>query len=152
VLPSHPQANELGVNLYGLSYHFPKTYHSSDYLNEFNPGIGLRATFGTRKSGHFIIEGETFEDSMENQAKYFSLGYLVRIVYLFRIGINAGIYSSETFQNPSTFFVPVPIVSYTFGPFTANTVYYPKYSDFVPYHILGFYATVRIFEGVAAKK
>jgi hypothetical protein len=151
-LPLNIDANELGVNLYGCSYHFLKSWQSREHLNEFNPGIGIRATFGAKMTSHFIIEGGTFEDSIENQAKNFSLGYLVRIVHQFRLGINAAVYSSKTIGNPSTVFGPVSMISYTLGPLTANAVYFPKFAEIVPYHVLGFYATIRIFDGKTKDK
>ena len=150
--PLHPQANELGVNLYGLSYHLLNDGQSREYLNEFNAGIGLRATFGRRTTSQLFFEGGSYKDTFENQAKYLSVGVLLKMIAQLRVGINAAVYSSESIQNGNAFFAPVPIAAYTLGPVTFNGVYLPKYGGINAYNTLGFYATVRIFEGTAAKK
>jgi len=99
-----------------------------------------------------FLEAGTFKDSIRNQAKYVSAGFLFKVIQQLRIGINAAVYSSKTNQNGDIIFAPIPMVSYTLGPVTANSVYMPKYGDLNPFHILGFYATVRIFEKNVAKK
>lgn len=151
-LPSKVQANEFGVNLYGYSYYFLKEDQSLDYLNEFNAGLGFRATSGGRKSSQIFLEGGTFEDGIKNQAKYLSLGFLLRVFHQLRIGINAAAYSTETINRGDVIFAPLPIITYSLGPITANGVYLPKFRDLNPFHTLGFYLTIRMFEGKPANK
>ncbi|HSF47127.1 MAG TPA: hypothetical protein VLA73_02055, partial [Burkholderiales bacterium] len=41
-----PQADQLGINVYGLSYHFDRDRaRELDVDNELNPGLGLRYRF-----------------------------------------------------------------------------------------------------------
>ncbi len=150
-LPAHPHANELGVNVYGLSRHFPKYSSATDSLNEVNPGLGLRVSFVRASRSHGFVEAGFFEDSMENRAKYFSFGFMFRVVHQFRVGVNAAVYSTETINWGDPFLLPLPIASYSVGPVTANAVYMPKVQG-LSYHILGFYATIRIFDGATLKK
>lgn len=151
-LPSEVKANEFGLNLYGYSYYFLKEDQSLDYLNEFNSGLGFRATFGGRKSSQLFLEAGTFEDGIENQAKYLSLGFLLRVFHQLRIGINAAAYSTETINRGDVIFAPLPIITYSFGPITANGIYLPKFRELNPFHTLGFYLTIRLFERKPAKK
>ncbi len=151
-LPGQAVANSFGVNLYGISYHILNDYQSREFLNEFNPGVGFRATFGGHNESQIFVEGGTYADTFENPAKYFSAGFLVKVVQQFRVGINAAIYVTESTNDGEMFFAPVPIVSYTLGPVTGNGVYLPRYGNINPYQTLGFYLTIRLFQGNVEKK
>jgi hypothetical protein len=151
-LPGTISANELGVNLYGVSYHFLKPNQSREYLNEFNPGLGIRANFGGRNTSQLFFEGGSYKDTFDNQARYLSIGFLLRVIQQFRVGLNAAAYTSESVRNGDVVFAPVPIVAYSLGPVTGNVVYLPKYGGINAYNTLGAYVTIRIFEGAPAKK
>lgn len=152
IFPTKNFANEFGVNFYGLSYHIITDKRSRDRLNEFNPGIGFRATFGRQNSSNLFLEGGQFRDTFDNSAKYISIGLLLRIVHHFKVGVNASVYSTKSIRGGDTFFAPVPIATYTLGPITANGIFLPKYSDINPYHTLGFYLTIRLIKGSPTKK
>lgn len=151
-LPSEVRANEFGVNLYGISYHFLRESQSRDPFNEVNTGIGFRATFGGRNSSRLFFEGGRFKDTLENTAKYMSIGFLLKIIHQFRVGLNGAIYTSKSIRNGNAFFAPLPIASYSLWRVTVNGVYMPKYQGTNPYHTLGFYLTIRLFEGTPTKK
>lgn len=151
-LPSEASANEFGVNLYGFSYHILKEYQSRDRLNEVNTGIGFRATFGGKNSSRLFFEGGRFKDTFENTAKYMSIGFLLKIIYQLRVGVNGAMYTTESVRGGDAFFIPIPIASYTLWRLTVNGVYLPKYQRTNPFHTLGFYLTIRLFEGKPAKK
>ena len=151
-LPDRVSANEFGVNLYGISYHIFKVFQSSVGLNEVNTGIGFRATFGGRKSSNLFFEGGRFKDTFENTARYMSIGFLLKIIYQLRVGVNGAMYTTESIRGGDAFFVPIPIASYTLWRVTVNGVYLPKYKRTNPFHTLGFYLTIRLFEGKPTKK
>ena len=115
LIGSDLSANSVGVNLYGFSYHILKENQLRDRLNEFNPGIGLRASFGTASTNTLFIEGGSYKDTFENQARYLSVGYLIRLWKQLRIGINAAVYKTESTRRGSAFFAPVPMASCTAG-------------------------------------
>lgn len=148
---SNISANEFGVNLYGFSYHILNEYQSRDRLNEFNLGIGARATFGRPNTSNVFIEVGSFKDTFENQAKYMSIGFLLKIIDKFKVGLNASAYSTESTRGGEVFFAPIPIATYTIGPVTANGVFLPKYGRTNPYNTIGFYLTVRMFKGSSRK-
>jgi len=146
LIGSDVYANSLGINLYGVSYHFLNHNQSRDRLNEFNPGLGLRASFGTDSTNIFFIEGGSFKDTFNNQAKYLSIGYLIRVWKQLRVGLNAAVYTTRSINSGEAFFAPIPLASYTSGPLTLNVTYLPKYRGVNPYTILGAYATIRLFQ------
>ena len=140
-------ANSLGINLYGISYHFLNHTQSRDRLNELNPGLGLRASFWTDSTNILFLEGGAFKDTFENKAKYISLGYLIRFWNQLRIGLNAAIYCTKSTNRGRAFFAPIPLASYTTGPLTMNVTFLPKYRGVNPYNIIGVYATIRLYQG-----
>ena len=144
-------ANSFGVNLYGLSYHMNNRrgagwLEPGTHFNEFNKGIGLRATFGTDSAATTLfVEGGTFRDSFRNQAKYLSLGFQVRLIYQLRMGINAAVYTTRSIHAGNPIFAPIPIMSYSVSIVTLNAVYLPKYKSYNPWNTLGAYLTIRLF-------
>ncbi len=139
-------ANSFGINLYGMSYHFLRAGQSRDRLNEFNKGIGARASFGTRKSSTFLIEGGTFKDTFRNQAKYLGIGVMLKTVSQLRIGIIGAMYTTKSLGRGGTL-AAIPAASYTVWRVTLNGAYLPKYKGINPYHILGLYLTFHVSEG-----
>jgi len=103
LIGSDVYANSLGINLYGVSYHFLNHNQSRDRLNEFNPGLGLRASFGTDSTNIFFIEGGSFKDTFNNQAKYLSIGYLIRVWKQLRVGLNAAVYTTRSINRGEAF-------------------------------------------------
>lgn len=152
IVPVRVLANEFGVNIYGLSYHLIGNRESYDFLNEVNTGLGFRATFGDRNTNKVIIEGGRFRDSMNFAARYLSVGYLVRIVPGFSMGLNTALYTSRTIINGGIILAPIPIVSYTVGAVTLNGIFLPKYENKNPMNTLGFYLTIRLFSYTPKEK
>ncbi len=151
LVPAELKANSFGINLYGLSHHFREKYQSRVRLNEFNHGFGARASFGSRQSGTFLIEGGSFEDTFEHQAKYLGVGYKFRVLGQLRLGVIGAVYTTKSLNNGGTL-AAIPVVSYTVWRFTLNGVYLPKYESVNPYHILGTYLTIHLFEGQPSKR
>jgi len=146
------EADSIALNLYGVSYHLDHRDEptsgtdGSNKLNEFNEGVGLRLSLGNDSSDVFFLEGGSFQDSFENEAMYLSLGYQWRVIMQLRIGINAAIYATDSIRKGSPFFAAIPLVSYTIGFLTVNGLYLPKYRDINPYHTIGAYLTIRLFD------
>ncbi len=150
-------ANSFGVNIYGLSYHAnnrrgEKLFTTDGRFNEFNQGFGFRGSFGTDSAATTLfVEGGAFEDTFNNQAKYLSVGFQVRLVDQLRAGINAAVYTTQSIQDGNPFFAPIPILSYTVSVVTLNFVYLPKYQRRNPWHTIGAYATLHLFKGQPSK-
>lgn len=142
--PAHAIDGSVGVNLYGASKHFLTEKQKRLKINEYNPGFGLRFTFGGQRSSQIFIEGGSFEDSFDAQARYLSVGFQLRLIDQLRAGFNVGMYSSASTNDGKTFFAPVPMVSYSLWRVTANFVYLPPYEGHNPFKTLGMYATIRL--------
>ncbi|MCX6835770.1 MAG: hypothetical protein NTW07_11695 [candidate division Zixibacteria bacterium] len=146
------EADSFALNLYGVSYHLDHRDEptsgmgGSNKLNEFNEGVGLRLSLGNDSSDVLFLEGGSFQDSFENEAGYLSLGYQWRVIMQLRIGINAAIYATDSIREGDPFFAAIPLISYTIGFLTVNGLYLPKYRDINPYHTIGAYLTIRLFD------
>ncbi len=146
------QANTLGINLYGISYHILDINQHRDNLNEFNPGFGVRASFGGSSSGTFFLEGGFFKDTFRNRATYLSTGYMFRTWRQFRLGLNAGIYKTNSINGGSGIVAIVPMASYTVKFVTLNVAYLPRYEGINAYHTFTAYMTVHLIHGNPPKK
>lgn len=139
-------AESFGINIYGLSYHTGDNVYNRDRFNEVNNGFGLRADFGNKNGNAIFMEGGKYNDSFNNEAKYISIGYQIRIWDQLRLGINAAFYNSKSLNSGKTIFAPIPILSYRVWRITANTVYLPKYERYNPFHVFGAYLTFNIVQ------
>ncbi len=149
---SKGQANSIGLNIYGISYHFLEPYQNREYLNEINQGLGIRASFGRCSTGTYFIEGGFFKDTFKNRAKYLSTGYMFRLLKQFRIGLHAGIYKTNSINWGRGVIAVVPIASYTVKFVTLNTVYLPKYEGVNAFHTLAGYLTIHLIYGEPKKR
>jgi len=146
------KADSFALNLYGVSYHLDHRVEaapgaSGSYkLNEFNEGVGLRLSLGNDSSDVLFLECGSYQDSFENEAMYLSLGSQWRVVRQLRVGAMGAIYATASIRDGDPFLAAVPVVSYTAGFLTINGLYLPPYSDVNPYHTIGAYLTIRLFE------
>jgi len=137
----------LGVNIYGVSYHFLEDNLSRELLNEVNPGLGIRGTWSSAHNNWTVLEAGLYEDTFENTAKYVTVGYHLRLLEGFRMGFNFGLYSSESIRNDEIIIIGVPAVSYQLSFCTVNVVYLPKFRNINPFNTLGTYLTVPLVTG-----
>ena len=62
-------ADEIGINVYGLSYHFDRDRaRSLGVDNEVNPGLGVRWKFAETGRWQFFADAGVFNDSGKNTA------------------------------------------------------------------------------------
>jgi hypothetical protein len=135
-------AGEIGINIYGLSYHPDRRDSAGKSFNELNVGIGLNyALYETHRS-IFPIEGGIFKNSGGDVAKYIGAGYLFK----FGRGISAGgeavYFDSKTYNNGHPAFGIVPMVSYRYKPLSFTVMYLPKYKNINQNAAFGLYGTV----------
>ena len=140
------RADSFGINIYGLSYHMGQNVADRDIFNEVNTGFGFRADFGSKKGNSFFFEGGKYKDSFDNDARYISIAYQIRILSQLRLGLNAAIYNTQSTNSGESFFAPIPILSYRFWRLTINGVYLPKHEPINPFYILGAYLTVELVQ------
>ncbi len=141
--PAHADWSDLGVNVYGLSYHFDKSRAEQlDVDNNFNPGLGLRYQFARHERWTFFADAGAYYDSGKNTAVYGGAGALWQVVGGLQIGAAVAVFNSDTYNSGRTFVAPLPLVAYDFGPVTVNLTYFPKISDRNEVASLGLWFTI----------
>jgi hypothetical protein len=141
--PAHADWSDLGVNIYGLSYHFDQD--EAERLgvdNNLNPGLGLRYEFARHERWSFFADAGAYYDSGKNTAVYGGVGALWQVVGGLRIGAALAVMDSDTYNNGRTFVAPLPLAAYDFGPVTVNLTFFPKVSKFNDVATLGLWFTV----------
>jgi hypothetical protein len=137
------QDGQLGINVYGFSYHFDRDRAKRTGVdNEFNPGLGLRYRRQLDTSWEGFLDGGAYRDSGRNTAIYAGGGALYRATPRLRLGAALALFHSDTYNRGDAFIAPLPVAAYDFDRVTFNVVYMPKVRDFNSINTLGFWLTV----------
>lgn len=144
--PARSEAVELGINIYGASYHPDRTDILGHPFNEYNPGLGLSLIVGDHAKTIAFVEGGMFIDSFEQEAKYISFGYQYKVLRFLRLGLNTGLYQTRSVNYGNPIIAPVPMVSLHLDFTTFNFIYFPSFAGINWYDSIGAYATFRIFK------
>lgn len=132
--------NALSLNVYGLSYHPDrKTVHRLDLDNEVNPGLGLHYDLDDDGRGITFVEVGAYYDSGKNWTKFASLGYQFKMGGRWRLGGALAVFNSRTYNDGAAFISMIPLVTYDFGRFRLNMVYFPKFGHYNEIAAFGFY-------------
>jgi hypothetical protein len=131
---------ELGLNVYGLSYHFDRDKAREKGLtHEVNPGLGIR--WRAADSGVFADAG-IFRDSAAHTARIAGAGYLWRASENLRLGGAVALFRSDTYNLGRAFIAPLPLAAYETRRVTFNLVYFPKWRDQNPTNQIGVWLTL----------
>ena len=99
--PAH--AGELGVNVYGLSYHFEHDEAKArGFDNEVNGGLGLRYRM-PREDYDWVLEAGVLRDSRRNTAVLAGGGVLWKPTERLRLGAALGVGQSDTYNDGAPF-------------------------------------------------
>ncbi len=142
--PAVSSAGELGVNLYGLSYHLDRRDVTGYRFNERNPGIGATFTIHEKQRSRYYVEAGIMEDSYRRAAKYVTFGYGYRIVKGLSIGVLCGVYDSRSVAE-SAVLVAAPKVSYRYRDVEMHLVHLPEFPGINPYPSFALYATLYVW-------
>lgn len=134
---------ELGINLYGASYHFDRDKAREIGLtNEINPGLGLRWREARSERLDLFADVGFYDDSARNTAKFFGGGALWRATERLRLGGGLVLLQSETYNRGRAFVAPAPVAAYEWRRVTFSLVYFAKFRDVNPTNQLGAWLTV----------
>jgi hypothetical protein len=137
-----PALADLGINLYGLSYHLDRARARELRVdNEVNPGLGLRYRVPHSERLAWIFDVGTYRDSGRNTALLAGAGALWNISERARLGGALVVLNSDTYNRGKTAIAPVPVAAFETRPVMLNLVYLPKVSDINEVATLGFWAT-----------
>jgi len=133
---------DLGINLYGLSYHFDRSRaRELDVDNGFNPGLGVRYRVPQSEKLAWIFDAGAYHDSGRNTALVAGAGALFKVSAGWRVGGALALFDSDTYNRGRTALAPVPLAAYETRAVTFNFVYLPRVSEINEVATLGFWAT-----------
>lgn len=139
--PGFAHAGELGINVYGLSYHFERDRaHELGTDNEVNPGLGARWRIA-RERFDWFLDGGAYRDSGRNTAVYAGGGAFWKPTEHLRLGGALVFFNSDTYNDGDPFIAPLPVVAIEWRAVTLNMVYFPKVSGVNDINTLGFWLT-----------
>jgi hypothetical protein len=137
-------ADELGLNLYGLSYHFDRETANGTEFNEIKFGLGLNYRFAESKRFDFSLEGGMFKDSLRHKAKYVSLNVRYEVAKeAIKLGVLISAYRSDSVSE-NWVFGPIPVLALRYKNVGFNFVYIPEIPDINAYDSIGFYMTFHL--------
>lgn len=137
-----PALADLGINIYGLSYHFDRSRARAIGVdNESNPGLGVRYRIPHSERMAWIFDAGAYRDSGRNTALLAGAGALFSISERWRLGGALAVLNSDTYNRGKTALAPLPLAAYETRAVTFNAVYLPKVSDLNEIATLGFWAT-----------
>lgn len=141
--PAAADWRDVGVNVYGLSYHFDRDLAEQLGVdNSLNPGLGLRYNFAQLERWTFFADAGAYYDSGRNAAVYGGAGALWQAAAGLRIGGALAVMNSDTYNDGKTFVALLPLVAYDFGPVTVNLTFFPKVSRYNDVATLGLWFTL----------
>jgi len=136
-------ADEIGINVYGLSYHFDRDRAQALGVdNEVNPGLGVRWKLAATGRWQFFADAGVFDDSGKNTAVLAGAGALWQVGGGFQIGAALAVMHSDTYNNGRTFIAPLPLVAWDLGPVTLNATFFPKIERYNDVATLGLWVTL----------
>jgi len=133
---------ELGINLYGLSYHLERDRAKElGTDNEVNPGLGLRWRM-PRETFDWFLDAGAYRDSGRNTAVLAGGGALWKATERLRLGGALAFLHSDTYNDGNPFIAPMPLAAYEWRAISFNVVYFPKVSGVNDVNTLGFWITL----------
>ncbi len=125
-----PAAAELGINFYGLAYHFDRSRAREAGLdNEVIAGLGVRYRRPYSERLDWVLEAGAYHDSGRNTARIAGAGALWKLAPRWRLGGALVAFKSDTYNRGEAFVAPLPLAAYEFRSFTLNATYIPRLSE-----------------------
>lgn len=141
--PAGSGDSELGINVYGLSYHFDQALAKKmGTNNQVNPGLGLRYRFARIERWSLAVDAGAYHDSGRNTARLLAGSATWRFDSGWRLGAGLALLNSPTYNRGRPFVAPLPVVSYSVGAVTLNATYFPKISPYNSIPTLGMWLTI----------
>ena len=125
-----PAAADLGLNLYGLAYHFDRDRAQALGLgNQFIAGGGLRQRVVHSERMQWVFDVSVYNDSGRNTAYLAGAGALWRISEGWRLGGGLVAFQSDSYNGGRAFVTPLPLLAYEFRSMTLNVTFAPKLKE-----------------------
>lgn len=132
---------DLGVNIYGLSWHIDgDKARARDTDTWYNPGLGVRYRVPGERFDYFFDAG-AYRDSGRNTALLAGAAAHWKATQRARLGLALVMFNSKTYNSGNTFIAPLPVAAWEFNSVTVNMVWMPKWSEVNDINTLGFWLT-----------
>jgi hypothetical protein len=119
-------AGEIGINLYGASYHFERDRARELGLdNQFNPGLGVRYRQSSERM-EWLADAGIYHDSAEHTAMVVGVGAWWKAGQSLRLGAALALFKSETYNGGDPALAPLPLVGWEFRSVTVNAAFAPR--------------------------
>jgi len=135
-------AGEVGINLFGLSYHLDRRDEQGRRFNEINYGIGANYTFYKNHRSHYYLEGGIYDDSFRKTARYITVGYDYRLFAQLYCGLLVGLIDSRSLSSSGSIVAAVPLLRYRWSHVSFNVVHLPKFPGINEYPAFATYLTI----------
>ncbi|HYI85780.1 MAG TPA: hypothetical protein VEX61_01675 [Burkholderiales bacterium] len=119
-------AGDIGINLYGASYHFERDRARELGLdNQFNPGLGVRYRQSSERM-EWLADAGIYHDSAEHTAMVVGVGAWWKAGQSLRLGAAIALFKSETYNGGDPALAPLPLVGWEFRSVTVNAAFAPR--------------------------
>jgi hypothetical protein len=115
---------------------------TADSISIFTSTASRTTPIRDDERGIQFVEAGFYRDSGSHLAKLAEMGYQFRLDSRWRLGGALVGLQSETYNHGSPFIAPIPIVTYDLGRVKVNAIYVPRYGDYNPFAVFGFYFSV----------
>ena len=140
-LPAPSHAADLGLNVYGLSWHLNRDKAREIGVdNWFNPGVWLRYRLSEERVD-WVFDAGAYHDGGRNTAVIAGGGGLWHAAERLRLGAALAFFHSKTYNGGQPFIAPVPLAAYEFRSATLNAFFAPKVRDVNRINTVGFWLT-----------
>jgi hypothetical protein len=144
LLTSETSAGEIGLNIYGLSYHYESLSYRDgrelkDY-NQLNLGLGVQYIFSQSKKNIWFAESGFYKDSKYTMTIYIAPGYKYRFTESLSVGAGLVLFVTETYP---MHVAPIPVLSYRVNIVTLSMTWIPA-PESDESGAIGIYLTVRL--------
>ncbi len=134
-------AGEIGVNIFGISYHPDGEDSEGNKLNGWNPGVGLNWIVRETPRSIFHLEGGLYTDSRKDLSEYVAGGYRFKIVEAVSIGAGVFLVHSSAYNGGRPVVAPLPMLCVRNKKVSGTIIYAPRYKDVNRNSVYAFYAT-----------
>jgi hypothetical protein len=142
-LHAFAKTGEVGLNVYGLSYHLDRAHARELRLdNELNRGLGVRYRVLRSERLDWIFDAGAYYDSGRNTAVVAGAGALWKTSSeRLRLGAALVFFDTQSLNRGHSFLAPLPLATYELDRATLNLVYLPKFRELNPVPAFGFWVT-----------
>lgn len=145
-------ASRLGLDLYGLSYHFDRRDVDGYKFNETNLGGGLDWVFRRGTDNTFFADAGLFSDSYRRTSGCGSVAWTHKLIGPLQGGLGLAIVSTPSVNNGELFMAPAPLLSLRTDRVAIHLAYVPDESGVNTYPGLVTWASLYPFGPVRVER